>query len=37
MSLGISIYKNRRDTTAGNKGILKEVNGIKGVPVSIAP
>lgn len=37
MSLGISIYKNRRDTTAGNKGILKEINGVNGVPVSIAP
>lgn len=37
MSLRVNIFKNTRNTSAGKNGLLKEVNGVNGTPISIAP
>ncbi|SFN20321.1 Glycosyl hydrolases family 39 [Izhakiella capsodis] len=33
----MTIDKSKRDQSAGNGGLLKEVNGVNGIPVSVAP
>lgn len=37
MSLRVNIFKKRRNTNAGRNGLIKDVNGVNGVPISIAP
>ncbi|CAI3959681.1 Beta-xylosidase (XynB) (PDB:1PX8) [Commensalibacter communis] len=37
MTINISVFKGSRNTASGNNGILKEVNGVNGIPISIAP
>lgn len=37
MVFTVNINKNSRNTSAGKNGLLKEVNGVNGMPISIAP
>ncbi|CAI3957940.1 Beta-xylosidase (XynB) (PDB:1PX8) [Commensalibacter communis] len=37
MVFTVNINKSYRNTSSGNNGLLKEVNGVNGMPISVAP